>query len=499
VVIVALDRNRRVEHFVAAGADKELAQRAARLPVREGALAPVLDGQRVSAGLRDAAAGPALALLQAGRMLGVPIVIDGDTRGGLYVFDRQDDAPFDAEDEELAGLLADVAASVIRRKRLRQAAEQRHRWLTESAALTREMLAGAEVDPLRLVVTRVRDIADADLVAVLAERPDQHSYEMIEAAGPHAAALQGKAVSAGTTLAASIIADGMPRLVSELSSAGRATDLAELIGAESAILVPLSGAGVERGLLTMYRRPERPRFTAAEADAATLFAAQISLALELAEARARRERSALLDERSRIARDLHDHVIQRLFAIGLTLNGVSPQTDGAAAARLHDCIEGIDAAIGQIRSTIYRLAGPLVSAENSIRARAARLVEDMTPVLGFLAELDVRGPLDFGVEDDLTDDCIAVLREALTNAAKHAQASRVTVTITVNPHELTLEVTDDGCGIGAVSRRSGLANLRTRAERRRGRLIVASGPTRGTRLTWTVPLGNGTSPVRSAG
>jgi signal transduction histidine kinase len=252
-------------------------------------------------------------------------------------------------------------------------------------------------------------------------------------------------------------------------------------------------------MLAMFRRPERPAFTVADADVAVMFVAQMTLALELADTRAKRERGALLDERGRIARDLHDHVIQRLFAIGLTTQSVTAQVDQRAADRLQDCVAGIDEAITQIRSTIYRLTGPLVSAENSIRTRAARLVEDMAPVLGFRAELDVRGPIDFGVEDDLTDDCVAVLREALTNAAKHAQANRVSVTITVSAAELCLEVTDDGRGIGGVSRRSGLANLRTRAERRRGRLIVASGAPRGTRLTWTVPIGTASRSVRSVG
>jgi signal transduction histidine kinase len=196
---------------------------------------------------------------------------------------------------------------------------------------------------------------------------------------------------------------------------------------------------------------------------------------------------------------LHDHVIQRLFAIGLTLQSAATQAELRSTNRLQDSVAGIDETISQIRATIYRLTGPLTSAENSIRTRAARLVEDMTVVLGFRAELDVRGPVDFGVEDDVTDDCIAVLREALTNVGKHASASRVDVAISASTSELTLEVTDDGCGIGAVSRRSGLANLRTRAERRHGRLIVASGTSRGTRLTWSVPIGAGSGRVRSVG
>jgi signal transduction histidine kinase len=496
VIVTVVDRDGGLEHFISADRTGQTVDSAALLPVRDGLLAPVIDAGRIVSVSGD---DRALELAQVTSVLGVPIDLDGSTIGGLYACDPSDGGAFSAEDERLGMLLVRIASSVIGRARLNHAAEQRQRWLSESAALTRALLSGDDVSPLRLVVERVRDMADADLVAVLAERSEGSAYEVIEAAGPHAGALVGRTVAAGTPLAARVLADGAPRVVSDLSSGGRHAELADIIGAESAILAPFSGGGVDRGLLTMYRRPERAAFTAAEIDAATMFAAQLSLALELADSRAQRERSALLDERGRIARDLHDHVIQRLFAIGLTTQSVTAQVDNRAAGRLQDCVEGIDETIAQIRSTIYRLTGPLVSAENSIRTRAARLVEDMAPVLGFRAELDVRGPVDFGVEDDLTDDCIAVLREALTNAAKHAQASRVAVTITVSAAELTLEVADDGRGIGAVSRRSGLANLRTRAERRSGRLIVASGTPRGTRLDWTVPLGNANRPVRSVG
>ena len=500
VVLTVLDRNRVIGHFVPAGPDQQAVEQASRLPVREGPLAPVVDSDRivrVNAVREQLATSPVNADVR--EVLGVPVRFDDATLGGLYACDRLDDAPFSDGDVELAVLLAEVTAAVINRSRLSQAAEQRQCWMAESAELTRALLSGEHANPLRLVVERVRDIADSDLVAVLAERPDRHSYEVIEAAGPYATALPGSAVTAEAPLASRVLAEGAPRAVSDLSAATRHSDLAELVGAESAILAPLTGGGVERGLLAMYRRPERPPFTDSESEAATLFAAQLTLALELADNRAKREHGALLEERGRIARDLHDHVIQRLFAIGLTLQSSAAQNDARAAPRLLDCVDGIDQTIAQIRATIYRLTGPLISAENSIRTRAARLVEDMTVVLGFRAELEVRGPVDFGVEDDVTDDCIAVLREALTNAAKHAAATRVDVTISASASELTLEVTDDGCGIGAVSRRSGLANLRTRAERRHGRLIVASGASRGTRLTWTVPIGAESSRVRSVG
>lgn len=503
VVLTVLDRSGSVEHFISAGPDQQAVERAGRLPVREGPLAPVVAAAqivRVSAAGQGRGTGFATAAV--GEVLGVPVHVEDVTLGGLYACDRLDDAAFSDADTELAVLLADVTATVIRRSRLTQAADQRQRWMAESAELTRALLSGEHANPLQLVVERVRDIADSDLVAVVAERPDRRSYEVIEAAGPYASTLQGRVVTADAELASRVIAEGAPRVVSDLSSSSSHSDradLAELVGAESAILAPLAGGGVEHGVLAMYRRPERPPFTESEVAAATLFTAQLTLALELADNRAKRERSALLDERGRIARDLHDHVIQRLFAIGLTLQSAATQADLRAANRLQDSITGIDETISQIRATIYRLTGPLISAENSIRTRAAHLVEDMTAVLGFRAELDVRGPVDFGVEDDVTDDCIAVLREALTNVAKHAAATRVDVAISVNASELALEVCDDGRGIGAVSRRSGLANLRARAERRHGRLIVASGASRGTRLTWTVPIGAAPGRVRSVG
>jgi signal transduction histidine kinase len=500
VVLTVLDRTGGIEHFIAAGPDQQAVEMAGRLPVREGPLLPVVASAqvvRLSVGEREHDSSLPTAAVD--EVLGVPVQLEDATLGGLYACDRFDGAAFTDADTTLAKVLADVTAAVIRRARLSQTAEQRQRWMAESADLTRALLSGEHPNPLHLVVERVRDIAESDLVAVVAERADRRSYEVIEAAGPYAAALHGRVVTADASLVSRVLAEGAPRIVSDLSSGNSHSDLAELVGADSAILAPLSGGGVQRGLLTMYRRPERPPFTDSDVSAAMLFTAQLTLALELADDRAKRERSALLDERGRIARDLHDHVIQRLFAIGLTLQSAATQADLRAGKRLQDSVAGIDETISQIRATIYRLTGPLTSAENSIRTRAARLVEDMTVVLGFRAELEVRGPIDFGVDDDVTDDCIAVLREALTNVAKHAGASRVDVAISVNASELALEVADDGCGIGAVSRRSGLANLRVRAERRQGRLIVASGAARGTRLTWTVPIGSGSRPVRSVG
>jgi len=209
-------------------------------------------------------------------------------------------------------------------------------------------------------------------------------------------------------------------------------------------------------------------------------------------ASARRRRSplpepALLEERARIARDLHDHVIQRLFAIGLSIQRTANELPDPASRRLRAAIDDIDETIAQIRTTIYRLNAPIPVAETSLRARIDQLVDDLEPVLGVRPDLEINDAVDLGVSGELADDCVAVLREALSNVARHAAATAVAVRVCVTPDELRIEVTDDGRGIGGATRRSGLANLRDRARCRDGELTVTTRDPSGTRLCWTVP------------
>jgi signal transduction histidine kinase len=240
-------------------------------------------------------------------------------------------------------------------------------------------------------------------------------------------------------------------------------------------------------MLAVFRTRYRPSFTDSDVTMTTMFAGQMALALELAEHRAHRERLALLDERDRIARDLHDHVIQRLFAIGLAVQSTSAIVDGVAAKRLLASVDDIDDTIGQIRATIYRLTGPILSSYASVRSQADRLIDELEPVLGFRADLDVRGPVDFGVDEEIVEDFVAVVREALSNVARHAHATNASVGVTVTPTVMTVQVCDNGRGMGSIDRRSGLANLRARAERRGGTLTVASSSA-GTTLVWSIPV-----------
>lgn len=420
--------------------------------------------------------------------IAVPVRVDDAPAGALHLFRRADDSPFTEADAEVAQLLARALADLLHRVAVVQASDRRQRWLSESADLTRELLSGKHDDPLRLVVDRIWKIADADLVVVATERPEPNSYTVIEAAGPHAPAVRGWTLDPSSTFAARVIAENAPLVVADISAETARSQLGEFIGAKSAVFVPLRIAGGERGMLAAFRRSDRPPFATADVEATTTFAAQVSLALQLADTRTQWEHGVLLDERGRIARDLHDHVIQRLFAIGLSVHGVSAQVDSTSAQRLLEGVDALDETITQIRSTIYRLTGPIVSTENSIRNRVVRLVGELEPVLGFAPELEFKGPVDFGVDEEVTADCIAVLREALTNVARHADATRVTVVVMASTSQVTLEVVDDGRGIGAQTRRSGLANMRTRAEQRGGALMITPAAPKGTQLTWTVPV-----------
>jgi signal transduction histidine kinase len=256
------------------------------------------------------------------------------------------------------------------------------------------------------------------------------------------------------------------------------------------MMIPLLGEAGPRGALALGRDRGRPRFAPADVELAKAFAQQAAIALELADARELAQQVQLLEDRDRIARDLHDHVIQRLFAAGLTLQSMSALLEPAQAERLSRCIEDIDETIAQIRSAIYGLRTPLSPAVSTTRERILSVLADVTPVLPSPPVVHFAGPLDVMLPDDLVDDLIAVLRETLTNVARHAQASsvRVAITAVIDARELSIEVVDDGVGLGPSERRSGLANLRKRAESRGGTFLAETADAGGTLIRWSVPI-----------
>jgi signal transduction histidine kinase len=226
------------------------------------------------------------------------------------------------------------------------------------------------------------------------------------------------------------------------------------------------------------------------------FAAQAAVALELAASRSEAERLSLYEDRDRIARDLHDLVIQRLYATGMSLEGTMPMiSKPEVASRITHAVDAMDETIKDIRATIFELQARDAPGGPDLRGDIVALTEEMTDMLGFAPSLRLGAGLGDGISSEAAEQALAALREALSNAARHAQASEVDVTVDVSPDGmLTIQVTDNGIGVPADGRRSGLRNLASRAEKLGGELRLgpagqdADHP--GTRLEWRVPRGN---------
>jgi signal transduction histidine kinase len=264
--------------------------------------------------------------------------------------------------------------------------------------------------------------------------------------------------------------------------------LSQVVSVGPVMVLPLVASQRVRGALVVGRLQGRRQFTEADLDIATTFANHAAVALELSDARTDQQRMALLEDRDRIARDLHDHVIQRLFAAGLTVQSVASALDGAGPSeRLARVVEDVDATIRQIRTSIFQLRGPLGPETSTTRKQLLAIAAESAGSIGFEPQIHFSGPVDSVVDDDVLEDLVAVLREALANVARHAEASRADVSVTVDAGEITLEVSDDGRGIDS-ERRSGLANLQARAETHGGTLRLIAPRDEGTCLIWTIPI-----------
>jgi signal transduction histidine kinase len=477
--------------FVHAGMPADAVERIGHLPEGKGLLGALIADPRPIRLLRIADDARSVGFPPGhppmNSFLGVPIRIRDEVFGNLYLAESTNGA-FSAEDEELTKALAATAAVAIENARLYEAAQSRGEWLQAIAAITRQVLATDPEDAgqaLELVAETSLRIARADLVTVvLPAGPDELLVEVAVGAG--ADRLAGLRMPASGSLSGQVLSNGTPlrQLVDE--GAAEAMLLPGL-DVEAVLAVPLHGSARIHGVLWAARVQGRPSFGAEEVDMAAGFANQAALAIELAEARAEQQRASMLDERERIAADLHDHVIQRLFAAGLSLQSTAAALPaGKAADRIMATVDELDATIRQIRTSIFRLQQVPQARARGLRARLLDLATDLAPVLGVEPALRMSGVLDV-LPDDVAEDVAAVVRESLSNVARHARARSVEVDVAAGDR-LTVDVRDDGVGIGSHDRRSGLQNLRRRAERRGGTLELRPLEPTGTWLCWSVPL-----------
>jgi signal transduction histidine kinase len=417
--------------------------------------------------------------------------------GSLYLIGH-DDSRVSAADEELLLSLGATAGVAILNARLFAEATRREDWMRASTEITRQLLADEGEEPLRVIARRLQQIAAADAVNVVLPSPDGERLMVEVATGAGAEELTAMSYPIGGTVSQTVLATAQPVLIDDLTRLPeQSVHLTEVVPVGPLMVLPLVGAHVVRGALVVGRLRDRARFTTGDLEMATTFANHAAVALELADARAAKERVALLEDRDRIARDLHDHVMQRLFGAGLTVESIATGlgTD-PRAGRLGHVVRDIDETIQQIRTSIFQLRGPLLPSTSDARSRLLVVAADVAPLLGFDPAVRFTGPVDAVVPEAAVEDLLAVLREALTNVGKHAGATCVTVSVTATTTELDLQIVDDGVGIGGSQRRSGLENLRQRAVSHGGHLTVTSpaggaaapGQRRGTSLRWTIPL-----------
>ncbi|MEU5894213.1 GAF domain-containing protein [Streptomyces sp. NPDC047461] len=423
--------------------------------------------------------------------LGVPVRVRETVFGNLYLTNKRGVAEFDADDEVVLATLAAAAGVAIDNARLYDAVQRRERWLTASSELTRSLLHGTDpAEVLDTFTATVRDMADASLVTLAVPVHSTGNLVVEAAAGQGTHRVRGL-VLPDATLAAKVYSSGETITTDDWSTDPRTGRDIPLLPLGPVFLVPLGTPEHIRGVLQVAALPGRPAFPDAVVAMIAGFANHAALALEIAEHRRVAEQLLLAGDRDRIARDLHDLAIQRLFAGGMTLQSVLTQVADRpqAAERIERVVDDLDETIKIIRSTVYALGRRGTDGGTGLRTRLVAETGRASAILGFSPALRMTGLLDTLVADDVADQLIAVLREALTNIARHAHATSVDVAAEATVAHLRLRVTDDGRGIDPIrTRRSGLANLHTRAADLGGTLTLAPHRPTGTTLEWTVPL-----------
>ncbi|MET9390968.1 GAF domain-containing sensor histidine kinase [Streptomyces sp. NPDC006624] len=487
----------RIKQFITVGMDERTIKEIGHYPEGHGILG-LLIREPEALRLADLGAHPDSVGFPEGHppmttFLGAPVRVRDRVFGNLYLTDKRGGAQFDDEDQAVLCTLAAAAGVAIDNARLYEDTRRREQWLAASSDLTRSLLSGTDPDQvLHRVAATVRSLAEADLVT-LAVPFDGGDELVVEAADGEGAEHVRGLVLPATTLAAKVYHSDEPVTSAALSrepqEGGGSAARVEL---GPGFLLPLGGRERPRGVLQVANLPGREAFSDATMAMISGFADQAALALEIAEHRREAEHLMVLTDRDRIARDLHDLAIQRLFASGLTLNSVLGRLADKpeVTERVRRVIDDLDDTIKTVRSTIYALGERDRSdGRSGLRARLLSETDQAAETLGFSPALRMTGLLDTDVPAGHAEHLLAVLREALSNAARHAHATAVEVTAETDGARLRLRVSDNGRGIDPdVTRRSGLDNLRRRATDLDGTLTLTANDPGGTVVEWTVPL-----------
>lgn len=419
--------------------------------------------------------------------LGVPVRIRDEVFGNLYLTEKADGQPFSDDDEVLVQALAAAAGIAVDNARLFEESRTREAWIEATRDIGTQMLAGA--DPamvFRLIAEEALTLmaGAATLVAVPLddEAPacEVDDLVIVEVAGEISPAVKQMTVAVSGTSIGGVFHDRTPRRFDRLDLAVDGP-----VEPGPALVLPLRAADTVAGVLVALRSADEQPFSDKQLDMMAAFADQAALAWRLATAQRQMREVEILTDRDRVARDLHDHVIQRLFAVGLTLQGAAPRARVPAVREsIYSSIDDLQEIIQEIRSAIFDLhAGP--SRATGLRHRLDKVIDQLA-IPALHTTVQYTGPLSV-VDTVLANHAEAVLREAVSNAVRHANATSLAINVSVED-DVRVEVVDDGVGISGDITESGLRNLRQRADDAGGEFTVENMPTGGTLLRWSAPL-----------
>lgn len=424
--------------------------------------------------------------------LAVPITIRDTVFGNLYLTHVDPARVFSDSDEVAARALAFAAAVAIDNAQVFERERTSVKWMEASREITTALLSRTEPHrrPLQLIAERARALTDAEQAIVLvpedADTPagDVDTLVVSAAVGVLATDVLGQRVPVQGSTSGAVFRSGEPLITEKLRYPIQAFSD---VGQRPAILMPLRAHDEVVGVIVVARGADQPPFNESYLDLVSDFATHAAIALVLASGREDARQLTILAERERIAHDLHDHVIQRLFAAGMDLQGTLARARSPEVAdRLNRTLDDLQTIIEEIRTTIFELKSP-AAAGGDFRHRIQRVVADLTGDRDLVTTVRLDGPMT-AVGPELADHAEAVTTEAVSNALRHSGASRLTVSISV-ADMFILDVIDNGCGIPAGNaRRSGLANMARRAEQLGGTCEITSPPEGGTRVRWIAPL-----------
>jgi signal transduction histidine kinase len=476
--------------FVYEGIDEEMREQIGHLPEGRGVLGVLIDDpkpirlENISSHAASVGFPPNHPPMRT--FLGVPVRIRDEVFGNLYLTEKANGQPFSEDDEVLVQALAAAAGIAIDNARLYEKSKIRQSWIEATRDIGTELLSGS--DParvFRLVADESRSLSGAEqtLVAVPVdpELPIGEIDELVVAA----TAGDGPATALSTIpVEGTLIGEAFVR---RMPARFEGVDLArgEMATVGPALVLPLRATDAVAGVLVALRPAGAQPFSIEDLDIMAAFADQAALAWQLASTQRQMRELSILTDRDRIARDLHDHVIQRLFAVGLALQGTIPRARlPEVQQRLSDCVDDLQAVIQEIRTAIFDLHGA--------SSGTTRLRQRLDEAIAQFASPELRtttqfvGPLSV-VDATLADHAEAVVREAVSNAIRHGKATSLSVSVTVGD-ELVIEVVDNGNGISGEITGSGLANLQKRAQQVGGSFAIESVAKGGTTLRWTAPL-----------